>query len=455
MTRDDRPDIPGTTTAADGEASPDEHRARLLEALAERTSAALERDQVETVHETALLVGLDGQIQARSQQTVDRLSHRPEDPAWPGRSEQGAAEALAQRQAEAKARLSEGRAVRYIERKEGRVRDCSLHPILGEDGQLKAFAGFTRDITEQLRLQERVHQAAAFQRALFSSLSEGILVLDEHDVILDCNRAVESTLGMDRPGLVGRCVAELCAQAASWEEWERELRPRLEPGGEPVQLELRMRRADGASFTARVSATRIALDGAESSVVWTVRDVTDELLRFAQLQHMATHDALTGLPNRLLFRDRLGRAVESARRYRKSFAVMMMDLDGFKPVNDTLGHEVGDRLLTGLGERLDLSLRAADTVSRLGGDEFAVLLPNSITAEQALQVGAKLLEVIEQPFTMDGRELRVSASIGVAMYPEHHGSEADLLAQADQAMYVAKRQGGRRVVMASGDDQAS
>ncbi len=442
MTPDDLPPPPPDGGCPRAE----RRRAQLLEALAERTSAALEQGQAETVRETAVLVGLDGQVQARSQQTVDHLPHRPEDPAWPSRREQGAADALAARQAAAKARLSEGRAVRYTERKEGRIRDCSLHPILGADGQVKAFAGFTRDITEQLRLQERVHQAAAFQRALFSSLSEGILVLDEHGAIVDCNRAVETTLGMARAALIGHPAEGLCAQAASWEQWEQQLRPRLTHGGEPVQLELRLRRADGASFTARVSASLIELPGADRSVVWTIRDVTDELLRYEQLEHLATHDALTGLPNRLLFHDRLERALASAQRYRTSFAVIMMDLDGFKPVNDSLGHEMGDRLLAALGARLQGCLRAADTVSRLGGDEFAVLLPNSISAEQAGQVAAKLLQTVEQPFVFGEQTLNISASIGVAMFPEH----VDLLARADQAMYAAKRRGGRQVATASG-----
>jgi diguanylate cyclase (GGDEF)-like protein/PAS domain S-box-containing protein len=388
------------------------------------------------VDETALLVGLDGRVLATSRQSVERQP--------PVKGVEGD---LAVRRAWVKAQLTEGRAVSYTEHSDGRIRDCSMHPILDDDGRIHAFAAFARDITEQVQLQQRVRLAATFQRALFSSLSEGILVLDKAGVIIDCNQAVLHTLLMTQDQLMGRCVAELCAQRASWERWERELLPKLEPDGEPAQLELRLRRNDGASFTARVGATRIELPGTEQRVVWTVRDVTDELLRFEQLEHMATHDDLTGLPNRVLFHDRLGRAREAGRRYDNSFAVLMLDLDGFKPINDTLGHEMGDQLLAALGARLLGSIRAADTVSRLGGDEFAVLLPNFITASQALGVGRKLLESIEQPYDFNGQELRVSASIGVAMFPEHDGPQVDVLARADQAMYAAKRAGGHQVLL--------
>ncbi len=419
---------------------------RWVEALGQHASIALARERGHTVDETALLVAPDGSVQACSRQSVERLTSSDEDP------ERSAEDELNARKAWAKVLLGQGRAVRYTDRAGGRIRDCSLHPVLGDDGRVQAFAGFARDITEQVRLQERVRQAATFQRALFTSLSEGVLVLDEEGVITDCNRALLQALGMTRGELIGMYASVLCAQRSSWEAWEREQLPALTAGGTPVELELRLRRSDGAGFTARVGASRVALPGTAGSVVWTVRDVTDELLRVEQLQHMATHDALTGLPNRLLFQDRLGRARETGWRYGTSFAVLMLDLDGFKPINDTLGHEVGDRLLEALGARLGRCLRAADTVSRLGGDEFAVLLPNSITAEQAQRVGHKLLSAIEEPFHLEGRQLRVSASIGVAMFPEHDDDGQDLLDRADQAMYVAKRAGGHRVCLAG--DQA-
>ena len=420
---------------------------RSIEALAQHAGIALAQERIEAVEETALLVGLDGRVQACSRQAVAQLAPAPEEQPLSPKDQ------LDLRRERLKALLTQGRAVRYTEQVDGRIRDCSLHPVVGDDGRVRAFAGFARDITQRVHLEERVRHAATFQRALFSSLSEGVLVLDAQGVITDCNRSLQRSLGMARSELVGRGGAEISAQRADWERWEHELLPQLEPGGDPVQLELRMRRKDGASFTAQVGASRIELAGSEQSVVWTVRDATDELLRFEQLEHMATHDDLTGLPNRVLFHDRLGRARETGRRYGTGFAVLMLDLDGFKAVNDTLGHEMGDRLLAALGVRLKDALRAADTVSRLGGDEFAVLLSHTIPADQAMAVADKLLGIIEQPFELDDHALRVSASIGVAMFPEHDGEGVELLARADHAMYAAKRRGGRQVLLVTDESE--
>ena len=167
------------------------------------------------------------------------------------------------------------------------------------------------------------------------------------------------------------------------------------------------------------------------------------LLRIAlqtqrRLRRQATHDALTGLPNRVLFHDRVTRALLLARREQRHVAVLLVDLDDFKDVNDTLGHRVGDELLTQVGPRLEASLRASDSVARLGGDEFAILLPDVAGAEAARAVAAELASSIATTFSLDGVAVHVEASIGVAVSPEH-GDSADLLLQrADVALYQAK-----------------
>jgi diguanylate cyclase len=155
-------------------------------------------------------------------------------------------------------------------------------------------------------------------------------------------------------------------------------------------------------------------------------------------ERAATHDALTGLPNRTLFRDRTDQAIRQAKRELTTTALLLIDLDRFKEVNDTLGHHYGDQLLVQVGQRLRSTLREVDTVARLGGDEFAVLLPRVATAEGAVTVAGKLLAGFEKPFTLEGLTLDVEASIGAALYPDH-GSDADeLLQRADIAMYAAK-----------------
>jgi diguanylate cyclase (GGDEF)-like protein len=155
-------------------------------------------------------------------------------------------------------------------------------------------------------------------------------------------------------------------------------------------------------------------------------------------EHQALHDALTGLPNRVLFHDRVRQAIESARRHGSTSAVMVMDLDHFKEINDTLGHYNGDRLLLLVGERLSSLLRSEDTVARMGGDEFAVLLPSVGDRSYAVEVAEKMLDALRASFEIDGLTLEVGASIGIACYPDHGEDGETLLQRADIAMYVAK-----------------
>jgi diguanylate cyclase (GGDEF)-like protein/PAS domain S-box-containing protein len=409
------------------------------------------RSLVDALDVTALLVSADGRLLACNQLVADRLGRGVQDVVGVHSSEFFPPERAQLHQEMSREAATSGRSVHYTERIDGRVRACSLHPVYGDDGQIQSFASFARDITQQHQREQRLRRAGAFQTALLQSVSEGILVLDDQGVVSECNRAVLASFGMEREELLGRPGVSLCAELAGWESWERDHLPKLAPGGEPAQIELRMRRMDGSTFTAKVGASRLQAEQGESGVVWVVRDVTDELLRVEQLEYLATHDDLTGLPNRLLFQDRLDRARQAGRRYGTGFALLLLDLDGFKEVNDTHGHELGDRLLAALGTRLRGTLRAADTFSRLGGDEFAVLLPNPMPPSQVVEVAEKLLVALERPFSVGGQELSVSASIGVAVFPQHEGERFDLLARADRAMYAAKRRGGQRVVMYSDD----
>ncbi len=181
--------------------------------------------------------------------------------------------------------------------------------------------------------------------------------------------------------------------------------------------------------------------GQVERIYGAAQDITDRKRWEAALQHQALHDPLTDLPNRTLLQNRLVATIASSRRDASSLALLMMDLDHFKEVNDTFGHHLGDILLQQAGQRLRGSVRASDTVARLGGDEFAVLLPSTSTADAEL-VAAKLLRVLETPFEVDGHELKIGASIGVAMFPEHALDADALQRHADTAMYVAKRLGG-------------
>lgn len=159
-----------------------------------------------------------------------------------------------------------------------------------------------------------------------------------------------------------------------------------------------------------------------------------------QLEHQATHDALTGLPNRTLFNDRLSRALSNARRVDNVFAVMCVDLDNFKEINDTLGHYTGDLVLNHVANACNKVLRESDTVARMGGDEFAMLLPNVTDLEQSMIVAERLHAAIMGPLKIGSEMIEVGASIGVAMFPDHGRDEESLMTRSDAAMYTAKRE---------------
>lgn len=180
-------------------------------------------------------------------------------------------------------------------------------------------------------------------------------------------------------------------------------------------------------------------------MVGTFSDITERKLKEASVAHQASHDALTGLPNRPLFFDRLRQALARARREQSQLAVLFFDLDRFKPVNDTWGHRVGDLLLKAVARRVEDCLRESDTVARVGGDEFVVLLPRVASEDDAVCVAESIRKALEQPFTIEGHLLEISCCVGVATYPSHAGEAETLVRMADAAMYAAKASGRNSV----------
>ena len=174
------------------------------------------------------------------------------------------------------------------------------------------------------------------------------------------------------------------------------------------------------------------------------REISDRKQAEKQIRQMAYHDSLTGLPNRKLFSDRLGIALTQAQRNKKEVGIAMLDLDNFKDVNDSLGHDVGDLLLKATAERLSAALRKGDTVARMGGDEFALILPDLKGVQDAIQVAQKIVESFRKPFLIDTHQLVVTTSIGIAVYPDDGIDEGVLVKNADIAMYQAKEAGRNR-----------
>jgi len=211
---------------------------------------------------------------------------------------------------------------------------------------------------------------------------------------------------------------------------------------QPLTRQIRFVHRDG--HTVHVEAKFAPIFNSEGELVACVgvsRDITERRRAEEQLAHMATHDALTGLPNRTLFNDRLTVALAHAERNGQKLAVMLLDLDHFKDVNDTLRHSVGDQLLQVVGNRLTSLLRKSDTVARMGGDEFLLLFPKLARTEYSARIASKIVEAFRRPFVFDDHELHITTSIGIAVYP-CDGEDADtLLRNADIAMYRGKERG--------------
>ncbi|MDD4912683.1 MAG: EAL domain-containing protein [Sideroxydans sp.] len=202
---------------------------------------------------------------------------------------------------------------------------------------------------------------------------------------------------------------------------------------------------DGREHLLEITKVRLLnKDGSIRGLIGIATDITERKEHEKQLQHIAHYDALTGVPNRVLLADRLSQALARAKRDQGLMAVCYLDLDGFKPVNDNFGHEVGDKVLVEITRRIKEVIREDDTVARLGGDEFVVLLVGMQAPEECAGSLTRLLEAINQPIEVMGRLINVSASIGVALYPEDDHDPDTLLRHADQAMYVAKQSGKNR-----------
>ncbi|MGE5506474.1 MAG: putative bifunctional diguanylate cyclase/phosphodiesterase [Actinomycetota bacterium] len=301
------------------------------------------------------------------------------------------------------------------------------------------FAGIDGPRTVAIHACEgRAHDALAAQ--VFDTTSDGIMVLDAELKVTAVNPAACEITGWAAAELVGApapCLADGVAEAEPllqmWEEVRLHRR---------WQGEMWTKRRDGQSIAARLGVSTVVDDaGRPSRYVVAFSDITQRKLDEERIRRQATYDQLTGLPNRSLFLDRLGQSVHQASRYQQMVGLMFIDLDGFKLVNDTLGHDLGDLLLQEAGRRLSACIRAGDTVARLGGDEFTVLMPNLGNYQNAPRVAQRILDALRRPFDLAGKEAFVSASIGITIYPDDAPDASAMLKNADAAMYRAKEQG--------------
>jgi diguanylate cyclase (GGDEF)-like protein/PAS domain S-box-containing protein len=212
--------------------------------------------------------------------------------------------------------------------------------------------------------------------------------------------------------------------------------------GSDIQMDYRVVWPDGSvHWIANRAQVHRADDGRAVRMVGVAMDITDRKLAEQRIAHMAHHDALTGLPNRVLLRDRIQQAIAQAHRNSSQLAVLFIDLDRFKTINDSLGHQLGDRLLQSVASRILVCVREGDTVSRVGGDEFVIVIPEVAATSDASAVASKILEVLAASFHLHGNDLHVAASIGISLYPSDGGDAETLMRNADTAMYHAKDSG--------------
>ena len=313
--------------------------------------------------------------------------------------------------------------------------------LLGrQNRQLRARAETERLLGADLRRSEERF------RSLVRNSSDVILIIDAEGTIGYESPAVARVLGCDPKDRLGKSAFETVHEADV--AWIRSLLAdiSLRPGAEAA-ADFRARHAEGSWRWLQATAKNLLGDPAVSAIVVNYRDITDRHALEDQLRYQAFHDALSGLPNRALFMDRLDHALTRARRDQSAVAVLFVDLDDFKSVNDGLGHGAGDELLISVAERLQRTLRDADTVARMGGDEFAILLEDAHDRHASVEIAERILETLRAPFTVHGQAVHIQGSVGIALYTDPGQTAEELLRRADVAMYAAKTQGKDRLMV--------
>lgn len=292
--------------------------------------------------------------------------------------------------------------------------------------------------------RQRAEEELGLAAIVFETVDEAVMVTDVDNRIIAVNPSFTRITGYSPDEAIG-ANPRILSGGMHPPEFYRGLWGSLDASGR-WQGEIRNRRKNGEFFVEWLSINRVRDETRGGThYVAVFSDITKHRIEADRIQHLAHYDLLTGLPNRTLLVDRARQALAKARRDKTELALMFLDLDLFKRINDTLGHDVGDLLLQEAATRMQDCMRASDTVARIGGDEFVVLLPAVESAEDALVVAQKIREQLNQPFELAGHSLCVTCSVGVAVYPGHGGDETQLLKNADVAMYRAKKNGRNRV----------
>jgi diguanylate cyclase (GGDEF)-like protein/PAS domain S-box-containing protein len=301
------------------------------------------------------------------------------------------------------------------------------------------------------RLSEETDRLKASEerfRAILQNVVDGIIVIDEKGDVQYFNPAAEQMFGYDQSEILGHSISTLMPEKFG-EDHQAYIGIYL-GNGEPPGVgagprELEVQRKDGGIVPIELSVSDIVQNHSHQ-IIGVVRHIGERKKTEERLQHLASHDPLTGLPNRGLFDDRLGHAIALAERADNLLGLLYIDLDGFKPINDTLGHEAGDVVLKVISQRLQGIVRNSDTVARIGGDEFNIIVENMTNDTLIHFIADRVRDSVAEPIDVNGEEVQVTASIGLAVYPRDGKDMPALVQKADQAMYSAKKLGKNRVI---------
>lgn len=339
-------------------------------------------------------------------------------------------------------------------RKDGGIfcEEAHIAPVFDKDGTITQYVAVKLDISERKRTQEELRLSEERHRMLADNASDVIWTMDLEGRFTYVSPSVEKLRGYTAAEVMQQTLSEVLTPESAAIASERLARAvEAVSSGTPFPAyrgELEQPCKDGSTVWTEVTTSGIYNEAGEFvGLLGVTRDISERKQAEKRITHLAQHDPLTDLPNRALFSDRLQQALALAQRDGERLALMFIDLDRFKPVNDTYGHAVGDLMLQEVARRMRECIRASDTVGRIGGDEFVVLLPKLAGESMAILVAEKLRSALAEPFVLAGHTLHISSSIGIAMYPDQAQNELELSQYADLAMYDAKESGRNTVVV--------
>ena len=324
--------------------------------------------------------------------------------------------------------------------KDGGVWHTSLSArrILDDNRQPMGIRGLLRDITERKRLEEELRKAEAYARNLIEKNLDTMVNIAPDGRIVNINRAGTLMTGYPREEMIGTDFSLYVVGSDHAGVGVQEVIERGTVRDHPMDI----RHRDGHVTPVLYNATVLLGETRQvTGILASARDITQLKQAEEQIRHMANHDALTDLPTLRLAHDRLSMAVNMARRVDARAAVLFIDLDGFKTVNDTLGHNAGDDVLKQVAERLRSCVRKTDTVARFGGDEFLIIATELHDHESAAVIAGKVVEILSKPFIFNERQAAIGASVGIALFPDHGEDNDHLIKRADEAMYIIKKAG--------------